>query len=133
MPISLRSFRTLLLLACGAAALGWQVLAVAVDPPAEKTAKRPINANRLTYLDDFCDPYVFGLNSPKLTTPQWVGEAGVDAVITLGIDDMRDPARYETYLRPILERLQKSGAKLKVGQNLASCEAGRRGGLSVAI
>ncbi|MEZ6077822.1 MAG: hypothetical protein R3C56_19760 [Pirellulaceae bacterium] len=39
---------------------------------------------------------------PKLTTPQWVGEPGVEAVVVLGIDDMQDSAKYEAYLRPIL-------------------------------
>ena len=63
-------------------------------------------ANRLTYLDEFCDPYYPSLAFPKLMTPQWVGEDGVEAVVTLGIDDMRETDRYETYLRPILERLK---------------------------
>ena len=58
--------------------------------------------NRLTYLDDFSNPYYPNLNFPKLVTPQWVGEEGVEAVITLGIDDMREVDRYEAYLRPIL-------------------------------
>ena len=43
---------------------------------------------------------------PKLTCPQWVGEEGVDCVVVLAIDDMRDPAKYEAYLRPILQRLK---------------------------
>ena len=63
-------------------------------------------ANRLNYLDGE-DPFYVGLNFPKLTTPQWVGEDGVDAVVTLGIDDMRDLSRYETFCRPILERLKE--------------------------
>ena len=46
-------------------------------------------ANRLAYLDGE-DPFYVGLNFPKLTTPQWVGEEGVQAVVTLGIDDMRE-------------------------------------------
>ena len=62
------------------------------------------NGNRLTYLDDFSNPYYPHLNFPKLVTPQWVGEEGVEAVITLGIDDMREVDRYEAYLRPILDR-----------------------------
>ena len=44
---------------------------------------------------------------PKLITPQWVGEKGVDAVVILAIDDMRSTGRYESFLRPILERLKK--------------------------
>lgn len=64
------------------------------------------NGNRLVYLDE-SDPFYPGINFPKLTTPQWVGEEGVDAVVILAIDDMRDPAKYETYMRPILERLKQ--------------------------
>ena len=44
---------------------------------------------------------------PKLTTPQWIGEPEVEAVVILSIDDLRDPKRYETFLRPILERLKQ--------------------------
>ncbi len=56
-------------------------------------------------LDDV-DPYHPGRGFPKLITPLWVGEPGVEAVVVLAIDDMRDPAKYETYLRPILNRLK---------------------------
>jgi putative membrane-bound dehydrogenase-like protein len=52
------------------------------------------------------NPYFPYLNYPKLTTPMWVGEAGVDAVVILAIDDMRETARYEKFLRPILKRLK---------------------------
>src|SRR5687768_13111148 len=62
--------------------------------------------NRLAYLDEN-DPFYPHLQFPKLTTPQWVGETNVDAVVILSIDDMRDPARYETFLRPILNRLKQ--------------------------
>ena len=58
------------------------------------------------YLAEFSEPYYPHVDFPKLTTPQWVGESGVDAVVTLAIDDMRDTAKYEAYLRPILERLK---------------------------
>lgn len=68
---------------------------------------RPVSAdNPHSYLAEYSEPYYPGTNFPKLITPQWVGEAGVDAVVTLAIDDMRDPALYESYLRPILERLK---------------------------
>jgi hypothetical protein len=63
-------------------------------------------ANRLTYLSGG-DPFHPHLDFPKLTTPQWVGDKGVEAVVTLGIDDMRGPEKYESFLRPILERLKK--------------------------
>src|SRR6516165_7748693 len=52
------------------------------------------------------DPYSPHKDFPRLITPQWVGEPGVEAVIVLAIDDMRDPERYEAFLRPILNRLK---------------------------
>lgn len=51
-------------------------------------------------------PYYPGKDYPKLITPQWVGEEGVDAVVVLAIDDMSDPAKHEAYLRPIIDRLK---------------------------
>ena len=71
------------------------------------------NSRRLNYLDEN-NPYYPGLKFPKLITPQWVGEEGVDAVIILGIDDMRDTAKYEQYLRPILTRLKKIDGRAPV-------------------
>ena len=60
------------------------------------------DGNRLTYLDGD-DPYYPSLTFPKLTTPQWVGEPGVEAVVVLAIDDMtNNTPKYETVLRPIL-------------------------------
>jgi putative membrane-bound dehydrogenase-like protein len=52
------------------------------------------------------DPYAPHKNFPKLITPQWVGEPGVEAVVVLAIDDMHDPEKYEVFLRPILNRLK---------------------------
>ena len=63
------------------------------------------DANRLTYLDGN-DPYYVSRQFPRLTTPQWIGEEGVEAVVILAIDDMSNTARYEAFLRPILRRLQ---------------------------
>lgn len=63
--------------------------------------------NRLAYLDEATDPYYVHRGFARLTTPQWVGEPGVRAVVVLAIDDMRDPKVYESYLRPILERLKR--------------------------
>jgi putative membrane-bound dehydrogenase-like protein len=63
--------------------------------------------NRFTVLDEFGDIYYPNAQYPKLTTPQWVGEEGVDAALVFAIDDMRDPKRYEAYLRPILDRLKQ--------------------------
>jgi putative membrane-bound dehydrogenase-like protein len=69
---------------------------VLADPPGERSLG-PHHA---------FDPYFPHRDFPKLTTPRWVGEPGVEAVVVLAIDDMRDPAVYETYLRPILDRLK---------------------------
>lgn len=71
------------------------------------------NGNRLAYLDSD-DPFYVGRDFPKLITPQWVGEEGVDAVVILSIDDMRDTPKYEAMLRPILERLKKIDGRAPV-------------------
>lgn len=63
-------------------------------------------AGRVVNLDAD-SPYYPNRNYAKLITPQWVGEEGVEAVIILAIDDMRDQPRYEKFLRPILNRLKK--------------------------
>lgn len=65
------------------------------------------DGNRLTYLDEFSDPYYAGLETAKLVTPQWIGDEGVEIALVLAIDDLRDTARYEKFLRPIIERLKK--------------------------
>jgi hypothetical protein len=79
---------------------------VAVDHlPAQAPAKK-VDANRLAYLDEL-DPYYPHRDFPKLITPQWVGEKDVDCVVVLAIDDMREPKRYEAFLRPILRRLKE--------------------------
>ena len=70
-------------------------------------------ANRLLHLND-PSPFYPHLNFPKLITPQWVGEKGVEAVVTLGIDDMLDAPKYEQFLRPILERLKKIDGRAAV-------------------
>jgi putative membrane-bound dehydrogenase-like protein len=73
----------------------------------------PAAANRLVYLDEN-DPFYVHLGFPKLTTPQWVGEPGVEAVVILAIDDLREPKKYETVLRPILERLKQIDGRAPV-------------------
>jgi putative membrane-bound dehydrogenase-like protein len=73
----------------------------------------PADGNRLTYLDE-SDPYFVHRTFPKLTTPQWVGEEGVEAVVILAIDDMKDVKKYETFLRPILDRLKKIDGRAPV-------------------
>ncbi len=71
------------------------------------------DGNRLAYLDE-SDPYYVHRSFPKLTTPMWVGEPGVEAVVVLAIDDMSDPVKYEAYLRPILERLKQIDGRAPV-------------------
>jgi putative membrane-bound dehydrogenase-like protein len=92
----MRCFRTVLLLAVLTA-----------------TEAQAADANRLTYLDE-SDPYYVSRHFPKLVTPQWVGEDGVEAVVILAIDDLRDPARYEAFLRPILRRLKEIDGRAAV-------------------
>src|SRR5947209_4558727 len=78
------------------------------------------DGNRLTYLDDTWNPYYVGRSFPKLVTPQWVGEDGVECVIVLAIDDMRGPEKWEAFLRPILKRLQKIDGRAPV--SIMTCQ-----------
>ncbi|HZV07176.1 MAG TPA: PVC-type heme-binding CxxCH protein [Gemmataceae bacterium] len=70
------------------------------------SSARAGDSNRLTYLDEN-DPYYVSRTFPRLITPQWVGEEGVEAVVVLAIDDMREPEKYEKFLRPVLQRLKR--------------------------
>jgi hypothetical protein len=81
-------------------------LACPVPARAQGAQKFSSDGNRLVYLDEN-DPFYPNLSFPKLTTPQWVGETGIEAVVILSIDDMRETERYEKFLRPILERLKR--------------------------
>jgi putative membrane-bound dehydrogenase-like protein len=60
------------------------------------------------------DPYYVHRGYPRLPTPRWVGEEGVEAVVILGIDDMRASQPYEQFLRPILERLKRIDGRAPV-------------------
>jgi putative membrane-bound dehydrogenase-like protein len=93
----LRRFAAILLSA-------WLAVPISAAPP---------DGNRLTYLDRG-NPYYVGRTFPKLVTPQWVGEPGIEAVVVLAIDDMRGPDKWEAYLRPILERLKKIDGRAAV-------------------
>ena len=77
------------------------------------------DGNRLAYLDE-CDPYYPNRHFPKLITPQWVGEEGVEAVVVLAIDDMRGHEKWEKFLRPILERLKKIDGRAPV--SIMTCQ-----------
>ncbi len=89
----------------------WVVLAVALL--AVPAAARAGDGNRLTYLDG-SDPYYVGRDFPRLVTPQWVGDEGVEAAIILAIDDMRGHEKWEAFLRPILERLKRIDGRAPV-------------------
>jgi putative membrane-bound dehydrogenase-like protein len=69
--------------------------------------------NHVVYLDDV-DPYHVSRTYPKLITPQWVGEDGVEAVVILAIDDMRGHEKWEAFLRPILNRLKQIDGRAPV-------------------
>ena len=78
------------------------------------------DGNRLAYLDGN-DPYYPHRDFAKLTTPQWVGEPGVEAVVILSVDDLRDTTpqplsvgQYEAFLRPIFNRLKQIDGRAAV-------------------
>ncbi len=77
------------------------------------------DGNRLAYLDEM-NPYYPGRGFPKLVTPQWVGEEGVEAVVVLAIDDMRGYEKWETYLRPIIARLKQIDGRAPI--SIMTCD-----------
>jgi putative membrane-bound dehydrogenase-like protein len=70
------------------------------------------------------DPYYVGRDFPKLVTPHWVGEPGVEAVVILAIDDMRGPEKWEAFLRPILDRLKRIDGRAPV--SIMTCQVDPR-------
>jgi putative membrane-bound dehydrogenase-like protein len=82
-----------------------------------------VDGNRLAFLDG-SDPYYVGRHFARLTTPQWVGEPGVEAVVILAIDDMRGSEKWEAYLRPILERLKRIDGRAPVSIMTCRVEPG---------
>lgn len=97
---------------------GLLFLMASVQAVAQETAPQKLPR---TYADGPLDPYYPHRDYPKLITPQWVGEEGVECVVTLAIDDMRESAKYETYLRPILDRLKQIDGRAPV--SIMSCAA----------
>ena len=75
----------------------------ATDTPLKSTEAVDLRTLEL----DPANPWHPRRDSPRLLTPQWAGDQTTQAVIVLAIDDMRDPAKYEAYLRPILNRLKQ--------------------------
>jgi putative membrane-bound dehydrogenase-like protein len=77
------------------------------------------DGNRLAYLDEL-NLYYPSRKFPRLVTPQWVGEDGVEAVVVLAIDDMRGHKKWETFLRPILQRLKRIDGRAPV--SIMTCQ-----------
>jgi putative membrane-bound dehydrogenase-like protein len=79
-------------------------------------------AGAIAHADGGVEPYAVGLDTPRVITPQWVGEPGVEAVVILGIDDLNNnPEKYEAYLRPILDRLKRIDGRAPV--SIFTCNA----------
>ncbi|MCR9120151.1 MAG: polysaccharide deacetylase family protein, partial [bacterium] len=99
-----------------------------------------LGQNRLAHLDEFCNPYHLDGDFPKLITPQWVGEDGVDAVIVLSIDDMRGYQKWESYLRPIVDLLKEIDGRApvsimtcKINPQEPHLQAWKKEGLSLEV
>jgi len=87
--------------------------------PATAAENNSAAGNQFAYLDE-SDPFYVSRTFPKLITPQWVGEDGVEAVVILSIDDMRGHERWEEFLRPLLERLKKIDGRAPV--SIMTCQ-----------
>ena len=76
-------------------------------------------ANRLCYLDG-ASPFHVDADFPKLTTPMWIGEEGVESAIILSIDDLNQDrmTHYRDYLEPILKRLEEIQGKGKASLSI---------------
>lgn len=93
------------------------------------TAEESVGS-RFTYLDEL-DPYYPNPDFPKLTTPMWVGEEGVDAVILLSVDDMGgppfrprydvSPEAFQRFLTPLIQRLKKIDGRAPIA--VMTCQA----------
>ncbi|MFO0946388.1 MAG: VCBS repeat-containing protein [Planctomycetota bacterium] len=84
-----------------------------VSTAAGDIAKPARDGSRFVHLEEQ-DPYWVGGQTPRLTTPMWIGENGVEAAVILSIDDMRDPEAYERYLRPLLNQLHSVAGRAPV-------------------
>ncbi len=85
------------------AALGYSSLLVSLGCDSTRFVSVP---DPDAYRDQFTNPYWPSITSPKLTTPQWIGEDGVEAAAVLSIDDMREIEPYKSFIEPILQRLE---------------------------
>ncbi|MCA9189956.1 MAG: polysaccharide deacetylase family protein, partial [Planctomycetales bacterium] len=91
----------------------WLLLVLSIGAISDSRV-RAADGNRLTYLQEPLNPYYPHVDLPRLTTPQWCGKEGVRAVVVLAIDDMRESAKYEQFLRPILDRLKQIDGRAPV-------------------
>ncbi len=69
-------------------------------------ADEPVSGTARLAAKQYVNLYDAHRVSPPLLTPRWIGEPDVQAVVVLAVDDMREPAKYEAFLRPILNRLK---------------------------
>ncbi|HEX5442248.1 MAG TPA: PVC-type heme-binding CxxCH protein, partial [Pirellulales bacterium] len=97
----------------------WSLLLAGLLWLAWVAASLAADGNRLAYLDED-NPWYPQRAFARLTTPQWVGEEGVEAVVVLAIDDMRGHEKWEAFLRPILERLKKIDGRAPV--SIMTCQ-----------
>lgn len=96
--------------------------------PLPRLSAEPPTGSRLAYLDER-DPYYPHAQFPKLTTPMWVGEPGVEAVIHLSVDDMGRPSTdprctatyFAEFLRPLIDRLKRIDGRGPV--SIFTCQA----------
>src|SRR5262245_26350115 len=103
--------RLFLLFVCSVSA--FPVSAAGPAHPGSAPVAKNGNGDRLTYLSEN-NPWYPRRDFPRLVTPQWIGEEGVECVVVLAIDDMREPAKYEAFLRPILVRLKQIDGRAPV-------------------
>ncbi len=80
-----------------------------------QAAERP----RFTERDEM-NPYYPNRTTPRLITPQWVGEEGVECVIVLAIDDMRDHEKYETFSAADSQSVEKIDGRAPV--SIMTCQ-----------
>ncbi len=112
------SLVALAVLSFGGLSWPWPSAVAWAEPEAASRIPTAARQN-FAYLDEH-DPFYVSRTFPKLITPQWVGEDGVEAVVILSIDDMRGHERWEEFLRPLLERLKKIDGRAPV--SIMTCQ-----------
>ncbi len=110
----------------------WFILCLMACLISRTLAAAELPGSRFAYLDER-DPYYPHAGFPRLTTPMWIGEEGVDAVILLSIDDMGGPPfrpRYDVspeafarFLTPLVERLKQIDGRAPIA--IMTCQTER--------